>query len=207
MLKAVIFDMDGVLVDSEGFYMRRRAGFLREKGMPVPDPARLVGADGRQVWALMAPGAAPEALDALMAEYDRYCLSHPIAYDTLANPQVKPLFRALRQRGLAIGIASSSPRDMVELMLRQLALSPLVDAYVTGSDCALRKPDPEVYQKAMARLGVTPARAVAVEDSTVGIRAARAAGLRVYALRPYLPQDQSEATAILEQLADLPRFL
>ena len=207
MLKAVIFDMDGVLVDSERFYMSRRIGFLKEKGMPVQDPSLFVGADGKRVWELMAPRAAGQELERLKREYEDYRLRHPVRYDVLANPQVLPLFEELRSRGLAIGIASSSPRDMVELMLRQVGLGPMVDAYVSGSDCAARKPDPEVYCRTMKCLGVAPEEAVAVEDSTVGILAAHRAGLRVYAMKPYLPQDQSLAVMVLAELRELTRYL
>lgn len=207
VLKAVIFDMDGVLVDSERFYMSRRIGFLKEKGMPVQDPALFVGADGKRVWELMAPQATGRELEELKQEYETYRLKHPVRYDALANPQVVPLFKELRCRGLAIGIASSSPRDMVELMLRQVKLDSLVDVYVSGTDCTARKPDPEVYCQAMERLGVVPEEAIAVEDSTVGILAAHRAGLRVYALEPYLPQDQSLAVMVLAELQELTQYL
>lgn len=205
MLKAVIFDMDGVLVNSEPFYMQRRADFLGTKGMEVPDASQFVGANGDRVWELMTPDVTASQREILREEYRRYRMEHPIPYDRLANPQAKPLMLALKSRGLQIGIASSSPRWMIERMMEMLSITPLVDAITSGEECAAHKPDPAVYIKAMQTLHVMPEETIAVEDSAVGIRAGIRAGIKVYGLKPLdgIAQDQSAAAGILDDLLDL----
>ena len=200
--------MDGVLVDSERFYQQRREAFLKMKGMPIPDRTLLVGANDQRVWELMVPQ--DENLRAVLKEeYQSFRRKHPVPYDKLANPQAKPLFTDLKNRGLKIAIASSSAKWMIQRMARMLDIADLVDYMISGMDCSAHKPDPEIYLRAMEALGVMAGEAAAVEDSPVGIQAALGAGLRVYALRPMgdTVLDQRAATAVLDQLIDLLAYI
>lgn len=91
-------------------------------------------------------------------------------------------------------------------MLTKTGLERYIDYYISGEDCAAYKPSPVVYQKALAALELTPGEAVAVEDSTAGIAAAKNAGMRVYALQTP-GQNQSEATAVIDTLDELLQYL
>ena len=115
----------------------------------------------------------------------------------------------LRRRGIKIGLASSSVWESVDRMLETTGASDFIDHAISGEDCSAYKPDPEVYQKALAALGLNPDETIAVEDSPTGIAAAKNAGLRVYALRQHYdpPMDQSAAEAVIERLSDILDYL
>ena len=207
MVKGVIFDMDGVLIDSEWYYEKRRAEFFRR--MDFPDPGiSFVGSNERAIWEALVPGD-PEFRQQMLMGYRAYRHLHPVPYGELLNPQVSGLFRALKERGLKIGIASSSYLGAVKEVVRLAGAEELVDFCISGEQCAAHKPDPEIYLRAMEALGLAPDATLAVEDSPTGITAARRAGLRVLALkpRPELALDQSAADAVLDRLDGVLDFL
>ena len=141
--------------------------------------------------------------------YRAYRHLHPVPYGELLNPQVPGLFRTLKEKGLKIGIASSSYLGAVKEVVRLAGAETLVDFCISGEQCKAHKPDPEIYLRAMAALGLTAETALAVEDSPTGITAAKRAGIRVYALkpRPELKLDQSAADAVLDRLDGVLAFL
>jgi len=129
-------------------------------------------------------------------------------------PGVRELLTRLAGHGVRLAVASSADRHWVERMLDHHGLAPLFDAVVGGDDVARRKPAPDVYLEALARLDTAPEHALAVEDSLTGVEAARAAGLRVVAVpTPYtrsLDYGRAHATLTgLDLLTDalLPRIL
>lgn len=202
--RAVIFDMDGVLVDSERFYAGRRLRFLHERGM-IPGPGfDGTGSNDRAIWRELVPDN-DELRERLKSEYMAYAREHPAPWRELVNPEAQDTLAALRGAGMRLAICSSSRHLFVEDFVRSVGLDPLLDALVTADDCADLKPDPAPYALAMRRLGVTPDEAVVVEDSPIGIRAGRAAGALVCALRP--PDgtglDQGEADVVLGELREV----
>ena len=201
MIKGIVFDMDGVLGDTEHFYQKRREAFLREKDFVWDESLDFVGSNEKAIWEALVPEDEKLRQEMLM-EYRAYRACHPEPYGELADPQVGPLFRALKERGIKIGIASSSELTAIDALIDAAGVRSLVDYRISGENCRAHKPDPEIYLKALEGLGVTKEHAFAVEDSSAGIEAAKNAGLQVYALKPRHGEriDQSRAAGVISSL-------
>ena len=208
MFKAVLFDMDGVLADTESFYNRRRAAYLAEVLPSYDGPWDFAGSNDVAIWETIVPGDAV-LRDRLHAGYDRYRAEHPEDYRALGNPEAPAVFAYLKDAGVLVGIASSSEVAMIERMMRETGLVGLVDAYVSGHDVEHHKPAPDVYLACMEQLGVRPQECVVVEDSATGIAAGVAAGAYVVALGQYVAPttDQSAADLCISRLRELPVVL
>lgn len=204
MLRAVIFDMDGVLVDTEGFYNRRRAAYLADAYPSFDGPWDFTGSNDRAIWETIVPDDV-ELRERLHAGYDAYRAVHREDYAQLVNPYAKDVLAALRAAGLLVGIASSSDVSMIGRMLAETGMEAMVDAYVSGHDVARHKPAPDVYLVCMEELGVMPSECVVVEDSPTGIASGVASGARVVALAQFVASgtNQSEAHMAIERLSDL----
>ena len=208
MFKAVLFDMDGVLADTESFYNRRRAAYLAEVLPSYDGPWDFAGSNDVAIWETIVPGDAV-LRDRLHAGYDRYRAEHPEDYRALGNPEAPAVFACLKDAGVLVGIASSSEVALIERMMRETGLVGFVDAYVSGHDVEHHKPAPDVYLACMEQLGVRPQECVVVEDSATGIAAGVAAGAYVVALGQYVAPttDQSAADLCISRLRELPVVL
>lgn len=204
MLKAVLFDMDGVLADTEGFYNRRRAAYLAEALPSYDGPWNFAGSNDVAIWETIVPHDR-DLRRRLHEGYDRYRAEHPEDYRVLGNPEAPAVLRALKEAGLLVGIASSSEPAMVERMMRETGLTELVDAHVSGCEVRRHKPAPDVYLRCMRLLDVSPVECLVVEDSPTGIAAGIASGAHVVALSQYAAAgiDQSAAHEHLDTLGGL----
>lgn len=204
MIKAVVFDMDGVLVDTEWFFNRRRVSYLTEQGFHFDEVPDLTGSDERSIWEFFVPDDAARH-EELRLGYLDYQKDHPVPYAELVNPRARPVLQGLRGRGVKTAIASSSPRAHIEDLIEHAALHGLLDHVISGHECASFKPNPEIYLRAMDALGVLPAETIVVEDSPIGIAAGTASGARVLALRPRegVSLDQSGADAVIDRLDEV----
>ena len=205
MIKAVLFDMDGVLADTERFYNRRRVAYMEEKGFHFDEVPDLSGSNEPAIWEALVPGNLT-LREELLAEYKkRYCPAHPIPYAELLNEQTEPVMRELHERGVKCAIASSSYRELIDELVEIAGIADVLDYTISGHECSAFKPDPEIYLRAMEALGVVPAECLVIEDSPMGIEAGKRSGARVLALRPHegVNLDQSVADAIIDNLADI----
>ncbi len=181
-MRAVLFDMDGVLVDSYHPHLRSWRWLAAEEGLPfsAADFAASFGRTSRETIAQLWPGRASETarLDARKEELFRAELRHSFPTADGAGE----LVRALAAAGFVLALASSAPPANVSLVLDRLGLEDCFAAVVTGREVARGKPDPQVFLLAAARLGAPPERCVVVEDAPVGVAAAHAAGMPAVAL-------------------------
>lgn len=203
-IDAVVFDFDGLIIDSETPIFRATAAALAEQGLvlTVPGWATVVGhgeADSFQALQRAVGGEIDrEAYEVAYAAQDRsWHETEP------ALPGVADLFAALAEDGIPCGVASSSSSRWVEGHLDRLGLRHLVSAVATADRVGGRsKPAPDTYLLACADLGADPARSVALEDSAPGIAAARAAGLTVVAVPSHITR-HTDLSAAHHQVPDL----
>jgi HAD superfamily hydrolase (TIGR01509 family) len=205
---AVVFDLDGVLIDSEPVWEHVRRGFVRERGGRWRDDAqtRLLGMSTAE-WAsylsadlgvdLPADEVADVVIDRMAARYADGLPLIPGADDAL---------RRLSARW-PLALASSSPRRLIDSVLASAGWGELFEATVSTDEVGRGKPAPDVYSEAARRLGRMASACAAVEDSSNGMRSAAAAGMRVIAIpRPqYAPAPDALklAALVLTRLADL----
>ena len=171
---AVLFDLDGTLIDSVELIVRAFERATRAHLGAAPPRAAIVATIGRPL-AVVLEELAPGRGAALLATYRAYVRAH---HDALVRPfpgAVETL-RELRARGYRLGIVTAKGRAQAELAFRLCALEPLVDVTICAEDTARHKPEPEPLLRAAAALGVAPADCLYVGDSTHDLRAARAAG-------------------------------
>lgn len=201
-IRGVIFDMDGVLTDSEPLINAAAIAMFREKGLEV-QPGDF----------LPFVGAGEDRYIGGVAEKHHFSLDLPAAkrrtyeiYLGLVPTQLKTfpgtleLVRACRQAGLRLAVASSADRVKIQANLRQIGLPPETwDAVVTGEDVGPKKPAPDIFLSAAARLGLTPAQCVVVEDAVNGVQAAKAAGMRCVAVAQTFPTAQLQQADVLRQ--------
>ena len=204
MVKAALFDMDGVLAFTERYYNRRRVEYLRGQGFELGDVDDWTGVHYDESWERCVPGDAA-LRERLRAGYNRFADEHPTPWGELGNRHAHATFVALRDRGVRIAICSSSPRFLIEECMEALDLGDLTDYVISGDECVAHKPDPEIYLRAMRHLRVSPEESVVVEDSPTGIRAGKAAGALVCALRQPdgVLLDQREADLVMDDLFEL----
>ena len=187
MVKAVIFDMDGVIIDSEPAYMARQEAYLKARGRKYrkSDLNRLVGASNRESWELLWRLSDPGmTMEEVKEDYRRYQSGQPpVDYARILNPGFDKTAAALRERGVRMALASSSPLVHIRMVLKECGIDGWFEEVVSGQQFTKSKPDPEIYRYTLLRLGLCPDEAVAVEDSAYGIQAAKAAGLICIALR------------------------
>jgi len=180
---AVIFDMDGVLVDSYYAHLRSWQEVAAKEGRQISEAefASQFGRTSREIIADWGVAYSEEKIAAL-DEQKEAAFRRILAADFPVMPGAMALLRALNEAGFALAVGSSGPPANVELVLQRLGGRHVFDAVVTGGDVSRGKPDPEVFLIASRRLGVAPHRCAVVEDAPQGIQAAKAAGMAAVAL-------------------------
>jgi len=191
-LAAVIFDFDGIVLDSETpeYESHRRIYERCGVALTVDEWCGVVGVwseghDERWFARLCSQSALAPTREAYFAERQR--IFEEVVPDGPMRG-VHELLTMLRQAAIPAAIASSAPADWVVGAVERLGIGPLFDAVVTGDQVARRKPAPDVYLAAALRLGVDPRRSIAIEDSGPGIAAARAAGMKAVAIPHWLTE-------------------
>jgi HAD superfamily hydrolase (TIGR01509 family) len=202
--RAVVFDLDGLLLDTETGWHRAEAELLRRHGAAYTDADETATLG----WSLEATvrrylprlGLGSEAAGRISAELlDLVQLEYAVA---VPRPGAAELVGRLRGR-VPLGIASNTARSLVLAALESAPFGDVFEAIVSAEEVAHPKPAPDIYLEACGRLGVEPPAAVALEDSTSGILAARAAGLTVIAVPQWPTVDTSAADRVVLSLAEL----
>jgi len=206
VVEAVVFDLDGVLVDSEPVWEEVRRGLVEEYGgghWAEDTQSRLMGMSTGE-WARylrdeLGVDLPPERVAELVI--DR--VAQRLTRDPPLIPGASGAVRRLADRW-PLGLASSSPRRLIDAVLAASDLAPAFSVTVSTEEVARGKPAPDVYLAVVEGLGAWPPSCVAVEDSTNGLRSAMAAGLRAIAVpQPRYPVDQAVLQAGIAVLPDL----
>ena len=198
MVEAIIFDMDGVLFDTEKYYYDRRASFLGQKGISIDHlpPSFFIGGNTKQVWEnILRYDYDKWDVSTLQEEYNTYKQNNPLPYKELIFPDVLKVLNEVKSQGLKIGLASSSVKADIFRALEENR---------SGEEFKESKPNPEIYLTALKQLGMQANRALIIEDSEKGIAAGVAAGVEVWAIRDNrFGMDQSAAKGLLDSLTDV----
>lgn len=207
MFSAVIFDMDGVLIDSEPIFRlaAQRAG--AELGRVLTDQfyADLIGLPGPQIEAALRQTFGAEfEMDAFRVHFERNFREHVETFGIAQKPGVAMLLEELALRATPIAVATSTRSGAAELSLRSAGLIEHFAVIVTGDQVTAGKPAPDIFLRAAARLNIPPPHCIAIEDSEVGVRAAAGAGMHtimVPDLKPPSAEIRALAHVVLPSMA------
>jgi len=208
-MTAVVFDLDGTLTDTEHIWDVVRRGLAESEGLPWPEEATraMMGMSTQQWSTYLADvvGLAGSAQDAARRTIDDMVVAYGRGLDVL--PGAVDAVRRMHARW-PIGLASSSPRVLIDAAVAAMGLAELFATTVSTEELnGVGKPAPDVYLEACRRIGVAPQSTVAVEDAHNGILSAHAAGLKVVAIPPdFNPPPASTlalADVVLDSLDDL----
>ncbi len=207
-LKSVIFDMDGVLVNTEPVHRKMYQRLLRDCGKELEDAvyAPCIGSTAARLQELVMEAYGIDILtqdnQRKLAQYEAEILEAE-GYGEI--PGMSVFIKKLKESGFTLAVASSSPYQSIVRTINDIGMSPYFDYFISGADVPCPKPAPDVFLKAMEKLGAGPKECVIVEDSANGVLAAKAAGAACIGF--YNPdsgnQDLSRADIIVEGFEEL----
>lgn len=207
---AVIFDMDGVIVDTEKFYLDTLARLFEAEGIEVPfeDLCVIVGASykdfKRNLVRWFELGGEHLAEEEALARYNVWEERNQPDFAALLNHGVVETIAELKRRGVRVALASSSPMSNILLVLEACGLSDAFELVTSGEQFHESKPNPEIYLHTLENLGLPAGDCCCVEDSVPGITAGKAAGLTVFAKREdRFGFTQEAADRIIDAIPDL----
>ncbi len=197
--RAVILDFDGVIVNTERGKFAWLKRTLKRHGLRLrnDDFARMAG---KKTAAFLAERFSDKLsiheMRAIRGAWKRERMQHTLKYSTPIRGAL-PFIKALKARGISLCLATGTERLIVNKALRRFGLTDAFDVLITGNDCALSKPNPQVYMLAIKALRIPARHLVVVEDSAAGILAAKRAGLRCVAITTTQPRKQLKRADII----------
>jgi beta-phosphoglucomutase len=181
----IIWDMDGVVIDSAEQHRQAWEQLARENGFPYSDEAFWAGFGRRNsdVIPLMFGVHGPAERIAALADRKETIYRALLEQQAAPLPGAVELMAALHAAGYRQALASSAPEENIRTIVRLLGLGPYLDATLSGETVAHGKPAPDIFLAAAAKVGVPPARCLVIEDAPAGVAAAHAGGMRCLAVR------------------------
>jgi HAD superfamily hydrolase (TIGR01509 family) len=201
---AVIFDMDGLMIDSERVSVACWSQAAQELALPFPEGfwLRMVGLGDRDCERLLLQTVDAAQVAALFARcHDLY--EARTQQGLPLRPGILEILQLLHEHGIPRAVATSTRQPRASRKLAAAGLLPFFEVVVTSSDVSHPKPAPDIYLLVCERLGVPPSDALALEDSASGIVAAKAAGLTCIAVPQFAEIDVSAADRVIDSLEDL----
>jgi HAD superfamily hydrolase (TIGR01509 family) len=204
MTKSVLWDLDGTLVDSEQYHWLAWREAMAAEGISLtrPEFLKTFGLRNDAIVPQWIPDATPERVDQIAIAKEQLYRRLVREGGLEPLPGARHWTQRLALDGWQQAIASSAPRENVDVVLAVIGLRPFFQAIVSAEDVTLGKPDPQVFLTAASRLGSAPGRSIVVEDAPAGIEGARRAGMASIGVRRNgspLPADLA-----VSSLADLP---
>lgn len=205
IMKAVIFDMDGVLIDSEALHLYDFRVFLQKHNQNLTNDelSEFVGLDAKTFIGHLQEIWKPVSLLPSIEEIKEGCKYPSDSFQDMLVPHVRFILSHLKKNNIKIAIASSSPYNIIYKMLSINDIDSYFDVIVSGNDVQAKKPSPDIYFETLKRLELPSNDCIVIEDSLVGIQAAINAGLYVIALKENrFSVDQSQADCIVNDLIE-----
>lgn len=213
MIKAVIFDMDGTLIDSQPIWYQVSTDFFQKNGFPVTmdDMIKLTGSPVAKLvdYVLQAYGQKDKERAQLITGLMDYAVSEILAAKPLL-PNVKEVLAQLKQQGIKMAVASASPRNMLQGIVDSCGIAEYFDYLASAEELDYNKPHPAVYLHAAQQLGVNPTECFAVEDSVLGMISGKAASMKTVVIPAQAELDDPRwalADFKLTNIAELPALL
>jgi len=208
MLKAVIFDMDGVLIDSEPIYFEVDKQVLKKCGFQANNDIlnAYVGISNPEMWKdLKEKYNLPLSVDELLKLQDEIKTQALKGIEIKPIDGIKDLLDTLKQNRIIMAVASSSPRCFIETMLKKTKLMEYFTVVVSSEEVKRGKPHPDIFLKTAELLKVKPQECIVIEDSANGVKAALSAGMKCigYVNVNSGSQDLSKASAIVDRISDI----
>ncbi|ACL69772.1 HAD family hydrolase [Halothermothrix orenii] len=205
MIEAVIFDMDGVIINSEPIHYKVNQIIYEKLGIKVPrsEYNTFIGKSNTDIWSfLKRKYNLKESVSSLIEKQISGNIKYLKSHEVNPIPGVKPLLDELSEKQITTGLASSSPEIYIETVLEELGLKSYFKVTVSGETVARGKPEPDIFEKAARILGVEPPHCVVIEDSKNGVNAAKAAGMICIGYRNEESGDQdlSAADVVVDSL-------
>ena len=209
MIKAIFFDLDGTLMDSEMYYINGTKKWLNDLNIQYDekDIMKIVGLTMEDTYKFLSNLSGLSYKDCVIHN-EKYFNSHPINFQKLIYKEVEEVFKKLHEIGYIIAICSMSPYGYIKKFVEDNNLDEYVNFFISGEDLKNNKPAPDIYLKSLKDLNLKPEEVIVVEDALSGIMSAKNAGLKVYARdASRYHVDQSEASGVLSCLDDLFKIL
>ena len=205
---AVIFDLDGVLVDTGWAHKQAWFGFAEKQGFNISDDffTTTFGMTNDRIIPMLLGRKLSSGQLKQLSDWKEQLYRRIIADKLIPDERIEILLAGLKKAGFSLAIGSSAPKANLDLIRERLRLDRFFEAYVTCEDVNEGKPSPQVFIKAAAKLSVPPRNCVVVEDAVAGIEAAKAAKMAVIALtstRKRSDLEKANADLIFDSLAEL----
>ena len=210
MIKAVIFDMDGVIIDSEPFHYKVFKKYIWNKfSLTISDEeySTFIGTTNYYIFeTLQNKYHFPGDIGEIITEYEEKCLEHLLSATTEQPIQgVDVLVKNIHQNKIKLALASSSPKKVINIVLTMFKLDQFFNVKVSGQEVEHSKPAPDIFLRAAELLNTLPEECLVFEDSRNGVMAAKAAGMKCIGY--YNPnsgkQDLSRADNIIENFSEV----
>ena len=209
--RAAIFDMDGVIVDSEIVYNEYLLAFAQTKNPAVvmDDINPMVGRTKKDSWLIMEHAINNgQTWEELFEEFRVLDIYQHVDYQKIFRPEALVVVQELKKRGYRVALASSTGPKLIARIMEDTGMRPWFDLIVSGGQFKQSKPDPEIYHYTAKTLKVKEEECFVIEDSEVGIQAGKAAGMTVAALRDdRFGFDQRKADHHMDSLMEILDYL
>ncbi|MFN7419509.1 MAG: HAD family hydrolase, partial [Flavobacterium sp.] len=197
-IKALLFDMDGVLIDAKDWHYEALNKALRLFGTEISRYDHLVTFDGlptkKKLEMLSLEGGFPRKLHGFINDLKQVYTMEMVYAKCKPSFNHQYTLSKLKEEGYHIAVCSNSVRNTIEIMMQKANLTQYLDFFISNQDVTHGKPDPEIYQKAIQRLGLQPEECLIVEDNENGIKAAIASGAHLLKVETV---DDVQFTAIM----------
>lgn len=180
--KVVIFDMDGVLIDSEPAYLKMNMKLFSEFGIEMDDEnyKALVGLPSMPMWKMLKQKYKLKNNVSDFIELEKKRMSEILDSEIISRPieGIVTLLNSLKEKNINLSVASSSAKANINFVLNKLDLKPYFDFVISGEEVINGKPAPDIFLRAAEKFNAAPENCFVIEDSSNGIKAAKAAGMR-----------------------------